>query len=156
MIQSRSKLCKECLLSKSLNEFYTHKRMKDGHLNYCIACVCKRVKIHRSINLESIQEYDRQRSKTALRKEKARQYSQTSNIRDPEKRKARIMVGNAIRDGRLIKQPCFICGNTEVEAHHPDYSRPLDVTWLCSPHHNEIHSKYEQLRTATADLPDQK
>lgn len=47
----------------------------------------------------------------------------------------------ARRRGFLIKQPCEVC-NTEndVQAHHDDYTKPLDVRWLCRKHHNEHHN----------------
>jgi hypothetical protein len=48
---------------------------------------------------------------------------------------------NAIRDGRLIRQPCEVCGALNVEAHHDDYSKPLTVRWLCRRHHLEHHGK---------------
>lgn len=49
------------------------------------------------------------------------------------------MVGNAIRDVRLIRQPCRVCGTTkQIEAHHPDYSKPLDVEWYCRLHHRTV------------------
>lgn len=43
------------------------------------------------------------------------------------------------RSKDLIVQPCEICGSVEVHKHHEDYSRPLDVRWLCVPCHSEIH-----------------
>lgn len=59
-------------------------------------------------------------------------------IENEEKYKARTAVSNALRDGRLIKQPCEHCGATEkVQAHHNDYSKPLDVEWLCFKCHRE-------------------
>lgn len=45
----------------------------------------------------------------------------------------------AIRKGDLIKTPCEVCGIEKVEAHHPDYNRPLKVMWLCKKHHVEWH-----------------
>jgi len=58
--------------------------------------------------------------------------------RNPEKRAAHIVVGNAVRDGKLVKQPCEKCGAADrVHAHHDDYSKPLDVRWLCPLHHGE-------------------
>jgi len=46
----------------------------------------------------------------------------------------------AIRNGTLIKQPCEMCGNHDVHAHHDDYSKPLNVRWLCHKHHMEVHA----------------
>lgn len=60
--------------------------------------------------------------------------------RNPDKRQAHTITGNAIRDGRLVKQPCEVCGNPIVHAHHDDYTKPLDVRWLCVEHHTEHHS----------------
>ena len=32
------------------------------------------------------------------------------------------------RDGRLIRQPCEVCGEVKSQAHHGDYGKPLDVS----------------------------
>lgn len=58
---------------------------------------------------------------------------------------AKNAVKYAIRTGKLVKQPCFICGLEESVAHHSSYARDmrLAVTWLCTPHHNEIHNPVE-------------
>lgn len=39
--------------------------------------------------------------------------------------------------GKIKRQPCEVCGAMPTEAHHPDYSKPLDVEWLCPTHHRE-------------------
>ena len=44
-----------------------------------------------------------------------------------------------IRRGLLIKYPCEICGDKDVQAHHQDYNKPYDITWLCKYHHQEHH-----------------
>lgn len=63
------------------------------------------------------------------------------------KRAAHTIVGNHLYNGRLIKQPCEKCGNTEVDAHHDDYEKPLEVRWLCKKHHAEHHkSEREKAR----------
>jgi len=61
--------------------------------------------------------------------------------RFPEKYKARQAVLIAVRAGRMEKLPCQVCGDPAAEAHHPDYSRPLDVVWLCAPHHRAEHRR---------------
>ena len=57
----------------------------------------------------------------------------------PEKVRARNLVNTHIKRGKLKMQPCEICANPKSEAHHEDYSKPLDVTWLCKKHHDKIH-----------------
>ena len=52
--------------------------------------------------------------------------------------RARHKVSNAIRDGKLKRQPCSICGK-KAESHHPDYNDKLNIIWLCRKHHLEIH-----------------
>ena len=58
--------------------------------------------------------------------------------RDPLKLKARRIIELLIRRKVLFKKPCKKCGkNGRIEAHHPDYSRPLEIIWLCPKHHRE-------------------
>jgi len=66
-------------------------------------------------------------------------YKKIQKLRYPERLKARSAVHYALKAGNLERQPCEICGKTEVEAHHEDYSEPLQVRWLCRHHHREIH-----------------
>lgn len=53
---------------------------------------------------------------------------------NPLKIRAQRKVFVAVRNGSLKKKPCF-CGQIKVEAHHADYSKPLQVQWLCKIHH---------------------
>ena len=58
----------------------------------------------------------------------------------PQKSKAHRIVYAAIKKGTLVRKPCQRCGSTtRVQAHHHDYSLPLDVHWLCEPCHNLEH-----------------
>lgn len=61
------------------------------------------------------------------------------------KYRARRAAAYAIETGKLKKKPCVLCGAKKVEAHHPDYSQPLYVLFLCVRHHTSIHhpQKYE-------------
>jgi ribosomal protein S27AE len=46
----------------------------------------------------------------------------------------------AILAGELERQPCELCGDTGVIAHHADYTQPLLVTWLCRSCHGRLHA----------------
>lgn len=62
---------------------------------------------------------------------------------NPEKEKARGIVGRAVRAGRLIRGECEIgegCWG-RIEAHHDDYAKPLEVRWLCQRHHEALRTR---------------
>lgn len=52
--------------------------------------------------------------------------------------KARADVRLALARGDLKKESCVACGS-DAHAHHDDYAKPLDVVWLCRPHHEQLH-----------------
>jgi len=57
--------------------------------------------------------------------------------------KARQAVARAVKSGRLVR-PDF-CSRCDVsckpEGHHHDYSKPLEVEWLCDDCHEDKHRK---------------
>lgn len=59
--------------------------------------------------------------------------------RHPDRAAAKAAVAAAVRSGTLKRAPCEVCGNKPSHGHHDDYSRPLDVMWLCRTHHGERH-----------------
>jgi len=61
--------------------------------------------------------------------------------RHPDKAAARSAVSNAVARGLLTKDAaCSTCETVGyVEARHDDYSRPLDVRWLCKTCHEMVH-----------------
>jgi hypothetical protein len=58
---------------------------------------------------------------------------------DRLKDSARGVVSVMLRRGKLTRQPCEECGDPKAEAHHDDYSKPLDVRWLCRDDHGAWH-----------------
>jgi len=69
-------------------------------------------------------------------------WSRLHRKRNPEKSVARGVSDYALSCGRLVKQPCETCNTTKnVQKHHEDYSKPLDVRWLCKPHHKKRHEE---------------
>lgn len=66
---------------------------------------------------------------------------------NPEKYRAQTALNNAVRDGRVAKPAeCEGCGERaeRIEGHHDDYSKPLEVRWLCTACHNDEHRIYER------------
>lgn len=90
-------------------------------------------------NAEHIKEAVSSYKKTDAGKETKKRSNAIQRIAHPDRYAANSAVGNAIRSGSLVRLPCWVCGETEVEGHHPAYSMPLDVIWLCKKHHDEIH-----------------
>ena len=136
------KTCFKCQQQKPLSDFYKHPMMADGHLNKCKDCARSDVRQNRARKRKYYSEFDQKRRQSPNRKAMKKVYERRGRIRHPDKYKARMMAKNAIRDGRLIRQPCEVCGTQEqVEAHHEDYSRPFDVRWLCFQHHREAHGQ---------------
>jgi hypothetical protein len=145
----KTKTCRSCEQAKPLDQFYglgygSKKPM-------CKECTVAYQREYRAQNIDEVRARDRERARTPKRK--AHSAANLKRWRDanpdkvnkdrrdhPEKYKARTAVGNAIRDGKLVRQPCEGCQTTDrVQAHHHDYSKPLEVRWLCRKCHGKEH-----------------
>ena len=149
-----TKTCFKCGRELPLSEFYKHPRMADGRLNKCKECTRKDTRENRAKNIVYYRQYDRKRAlkpdrvearkeyaETERSKEIAREQARLGRIKFAEKYRARGILYQAVRRGEIQKQPCEICGCTTVHAHHSDYTKPLDVIWLCPKHHAWIHDR---------------
>jgi ribosomal protein S27AE len=95
-------------------------------------------------NPEAVAERVKAYRKTEAGKRVAKVSAERQNRKFPERRAARVAVGKAVNAGRLVKQPCESCGNVKAQAHHDDYSKPLEVRWLCTPCHAAEHRASKQ------------
>jgi ribosomal protein S27AE len=64
----------------------------------------------------------------------------------PEQARAKWLVQKAVQRGKIKKPSCCQqCGQSfpahKLQAHHHDYSRPLDVSWYCGPCHKMVHKE---------------
>lgn len=59
----------------------------------------------------------------------------------PDSYKASLNLYYAVKIGKIIKPAaCEICERkTRLSGHHEDYSKPLEVIWLCSSCHKLKH-----------------
>ena len=73
--------------------------------------------------------------------ESMRIFRKTHKMTPEQKMKdnCRSYAGVYKRLGKLKQKPCEICGINDVVMHHDDYSKPLEVRWLCIKHHRSIH-----------------
>lgn len=135
------KSCIKCGLQKSLSEYYSHPQMGDGHLGICKSCHKAVMTQRRQNKLDEIRDYDRRRfHENPKRRAATLACAVRWNKRNPDGYRAHYLVSNAIRDRRLFRKPCIKCGATKgIHAHHEDYSKPLDVIWLCTPCHSQHH-----------------
>lgn len=135
------KPCFKCGRTLPLREFYRHPVMADGHLGKCKDCAKRDVRENRAKRAEQYAEYERRRNSDVVRRVLCQRYQRRQHARDPMKNRARLKTRRAILSGALVRQPCEVCGNPKVDAHHVDYSRPLDVRWLCRRHHADAHKE---------------
>lgn len=67
-----------------------------------------------------------------------------------EKVRSRKALNYAVATGKIIPQPCERCGAPKAQGHHADYSKPLDVRWLCAKCHSQHHNQKHPLVKACA------
>lgn len=130
-----SKTCLKCNTEKPPDGFYT------PTVNECKECTKIRVRRTYYRNHEARLAYERKRAKLPHRIQHAIQSARRWRAANPERYQAHQLVSQAIRSGIMKQEPCEVCGNERVHAHHDDYSRPLMVRWLCPLHHRAHHSK---------------
>lgn len=145
-------ICRACSASSGGARFYRN------ITTHCAECWKVKVRERREANIDHFRAYDRARGSQPHRVAARKAYARTEQgkqalargsrawaERNREKRGAHIALGNAVRDGKVTKpQACQACGlSARLHGHHKDYTRPLDVIWLCTPCHVIQHHPRE-------------
>jgi len=153
------KTCPKCNKTVPKSSFWRNKRRRDGLQCYCMFCQREIVKKisqterSRIMARARVKAYKQTPQGRLQHKQSNHRYYQTEkgklqkktcqNIMNHEYRlahRAHITFFRALKNSKIQKDVCFVCGaNTNIEAHHEDYSKPLDVIWLCQKHHREKH-----------------
>lgn len=116
----------------------------------CKPCTRARVRANRSARTGYYRAYDRERGSRPDRK---RQFSEKQRRKraaaGPDYMRAHNAVARAVASGRLIRPTtCQRCNQAgDIEAHHDDHAKPLDVLWLCPVCHAARHRELGRLRT---------
>lgn len=150
------KTCTKCHEEKALSEFNKRSKSKDGLQYRCKICSVEADKIYRKSvrGKAAYKKYRRSTSGKAILEKIQNKYRYSTQGQAARKTygvayrktkdgqlkiKARSAVACALRARQLTKGPCAICfTNNSIEAHHPDYTKPLAVEWYCTMHHGEV------------------
>jgi len=159
------KTCSNCGETKPPSDFYRSGRAADGLQGWCAACHRDYRREWRKGNERAKQQErgysfanknrNRKRRRNWRREhpetreadmrwcrdnpEKRAAIALRSRLNNLEKHAARGKVKTAIAKGILVRGWCEVCGKRPVHAHHDDYSKPLEVRWLCQYHHQQEH-----------------
>jgi hypothetical protein len=146
------KKCARCGETKTLGQFHKNKAAKDGHCEVCKICAIARTRQWYAENPERVRRWHlenperlREHRKTWLKKnpEFRSQANKRYRTKHPQKIKAHMVLNYAVTSGKIIRpETCISCGaGGRIEGHHPDYSKPLEVIWVCVPCHKKIHQE---------------
>jgi hypothetical protein len=144
--------CTKCKKTKPVTEFYKRSSTPKGYKSHCKACELayhqteQAVESHKKSCLKYLKTdkgkiSNRVRSarfrKTSTYKESIRK----SRAKYPERRQAQITLWNAVQSGKVVRpDSCSICNTLCIpNGHHPDYTKPLMVIWLCKDCHEAVH-----------------
>lgn len=83
-------------------------------------------------------------------KEMVYEYTKQYRKNNPDKYKATSRINHLVEKGKLTKPiACEVCGTVgRVEAHHADYSKPLDVMWVCKKCHYKLDEERREKERA--------
>lgn len=114
------KSCSRCHAFKTLAEFDHSRASRDGRHHRCKQC-------------------DRERDRQRLANGSLSRSNRRWQAHHPAAVKAHRILQAAVRRGEVQRGPCVACGKPSAHGHHDNYSKPLDVTWLCHACHVEHH-----------------
>ena len=119
-----------------------NKRLDGNNKSYCKKCTLynhgRQASHLRKDFLERDKEYQRNKRET-LEGYKTEEYREWRE-KNPEKYEAYKKFQNIRK--KIKKSPCVDCGRkSNIHGHHPDYSKPYEVIWVCPIHHKNYHLK---------------
>ena len=130
--------CVACRTVLPPSGFYRNGATKNGLSRECRVCSQLRARARRAANPDRILAINRA-------------YRQ----RYPERARARSMVSTAIVRGKILRPAhCFSCRKPRpVEAHHENYDKPFEITWLCRACHWDHHASMRRAAVPTGGRP---
>lgn len=167
--------CKKCGKTLPITEFYKHNGVSAWQCKECAKAYTKEYnkkheeerKAYRKKYYAEHREKDMAHSRawTEANRDKHNKYCKKWNnchvaermeylrqyrAENPEKYHATSKVNHLLENGKLTKpMACEVCGKVgRVEAHHDDYSKPLDVVWCCKKCHYKLDEERREKERA--------
>ena len=142
--------CSKCKKLKPVGSFYKDKSKPTGFRPSCKECDKPYAKAYRNSNKERYAASHKTWRKKNRKQRRPKLSAELIRIRTAKStdiwRKKNVLktrvhkkVAVALKSGWLLKMLCHICDSPNSHAHHEDYSKPLEVHWLCPKHHKERH-----------------
>lgn len=147
--ENLEKTCSRCGEAKPLSKFSKQLKNKDGRYTYCVACQIRRQQAALVAKDPLAREMRLARRREWLSNRRAngyiapRKYAASYNA---SQQAANTKLNIALSKGEVLKESCIVCGSKDSEAHHEDYSKPLDVVWMCRKHHKQRHIELRQIK----------
>lgn len=151
---------KECRICKKIKHLEEFSRSKTGKYGYDAQCKkCRYARTGRAYFLknkekcyENAAKWNKKNRGVVNKRTRERYAIDKTHIierdrRHAEKKKAQHLVQTYVNRGKIIKPKiCSICNceSKRIEGHHADYSKPLEIIWVCNPCHHNIHKSLKE------------
>lgn len=126
----QTKQCSKCKEWKGLDQFSRHIRMKGGVRTICRRC-----------NSNGAWEWNKNHPEIVNKR------ASRWHAGNPGVRRVHYLLNKAVKAGDVIKaDACEACGRDGIRlhGHHDDYSKPLEVRWLCGSCHRAHHKAMDR------------
>ena len=144
-LETGLKVCSQCGETKGLADFHRSPISGDGRVAWCRECIKRYDRERRAQGKApkpSAEALERRRRSPQLREARRRaQRRKLSNPLEMFKVYVRSATRAAVKAGLIQRLGCEVCRVADVQAHHTDYGRPLEVRWLCVLHHSDLHKR---------------
>lgn len=151
-----TKVCKKCGVEKGLSDYHKQSARPDGLRGRCKVCTNEESRVYKEQHYDRLAKIREEKSKCPNEVKKRREAHKKPQYkkklkewaqRNKVKRDAHTIFNNSMRyNTRSIERlPCSVCGDPKADAHHEDYSQPLDVIWYCRKHHAQRHRQLRKM-----------
>lgn len=136
-------VCKKCGVEKPESEFNYSDRKSGKRQSICRKCCSE----YNRLRYQSDPDRFREGVKRYRREHPAECFKTRLKAweKSPSRYNLRKLTEAAIASGVITKPDrCQVCGKVprkRIEAHHEDYSKPLDVIWCCTSCHDKLDMK---------------